>query len=134
MRALLTARLRRAVDAIYAAAWIGACLFIATCEARASGGFSPAPVKVAIPLDGAWCLDAGSTAQDWSYTTRPELVVAGQRLGPVMPGSCAWLGGYVRRGVRVQLACGALLSAPAEWAAVPGGAALCAVPADQDFR
>jgi hypothetical protein len=99
----------------------------------ASGGFSPAAVKVAIPSE-AWCLDAGATAQAWSYTTRPVLVLAGQSLGAVSPGSCAWLDGYVRRGMRVQLACGGALSAPAEWAAVPGGAALCAVPPDQDFR
>jgi hypothetical protein len=100
----------------------------------------PPPLKVAIPNPEAWCLDAGATATDWRYATKPELRAFGGRanFGPVTPGTCAWLPGSVRQ-TRIQLACpnhqgGWLLSAPGEFATTPGGAALCAVPAAQDFR
>jgi hypothetical protein len=112
-------------------------LSLVSASALAGSFFQPAPVKVAIPLHDAWCLDPGATPTAWSYGTLPTLVVGGQRVGTVQPGTCAWVGGYVRQGIRVQLACpdhagGWLLSPAAKWATTPGGS--CAVPADQDFR
>lgn len=83
------------------------------------------PVKVAIPLWGTACAD-GSHPILTAYAGRA-------RLGPVAPGTCAWIDGLTAQS-KIQLACGALLSPPAAYAPRPGGAALCAVPAAQDFR
>lgn len=108
-----------------------------------SGGFVPADVRVMIQRYDAYCLTWVSvTPTGWTHDTPPTLFVGGQRMGPVVPGTYAWVSGYVRKGVRVELGCPAKdgsfpasLRTAAVWAAKNGCTdALCPVPAAQDFR
>lgn len=106
-------------------------------QALASSGGVAKPVRVLIPLE-SWCLDAGSTAQAWTRSTPPTLTAYAGRanLGPVTPGTCAYLDGETAKTL-IQLSCpnhqgGWLRSTRATYAANPG--AVCVVPAAQDFR
>jgi hypothetical protein len=109
-------------------------VLVITCLAMSP---APKPVKVAIPADGGWCLD-GPVAPDgsWSASTKPVLYGwnGRARLGPVTPGTCALIDGDTAKTV-VSLRCDTTqaFSPAAVWATTPGGAALCLVPADQDF-
>lgn len=105
----------------------------------------PADRKVYAPLY-EWCytkfvLTPSGEISAWTKATEPVLYAYNKRarLGPVTPGTCAWIDGYTARTV-VTLACEyqgqvahstRALEAPNP---SPAAAAACAVPAAQDFR
>jgi hypothetical protein len=108
----------------------------------AFGNF-PAARKVGIPLHNTMCVDGPAVNGAWTASTWPVLYGFNgrARLGPVQPGTCAWIDGNTATTL-VTLVCEAVPGVPAIASApahegVPctgPNCASCPVPASQDFR
>jgi hypothetical protein len=109
----------------------------------AMGWFPNTDKGVSIPLRGTMCADGPPVNGQWVSTTWPVLYAFNgkARLGPVQPGTCAWIDGYTAKSA-ITLVCEehnglGRVSSPRAVEVPPCSGAtckLCPVPASQDFR